>query len=162
MAFRDLDEFLVVRPIVLPIRGKDYAFPGEVSARSWLMLQRMNEQTNAVLRGELGPETEAASDNDEAGLRAEMFGDTAAEMVADGLTSAHMDAVYYTLLAHHLSGPATAQVVWEAQGEAGAPNRQDRRHPPAAKPSRPRGSRATSNDPKKPAPVGEPSSSTGT
>lgn len=135
MAFRDLDEFLVVEPIVLPIRGKAYAFPGSVSARTWLRLQRINEKMTAVRAGQdVDPDDEVASDVDEQDMMAEMMGDVQDEMIDDGLTSAHIKAVFYTLIAFHLSGQAAAEAVWEAQGAGelegkASPNRAERRHP---------------------------------
>jgi len=51
-AFRDLDEFLVVEPIELPIKGKVYSFPGEISARAWLLLQTVAERMQAAQRAE--------------------------------------------------------------------------------------------------------------
>jgi hypothetical protein len=167
MSFRDLDEFLVVEPLVLPIRGKEYSFPGSVSARVWLQLQSMSEQMqlqqDAARRGEdYAPDNELVNDTDEAAMRAEMFGDAEQEMVDDGLSSAHIKAVFFTLIAFHLSGREAAEVVWDAQGGSAAPNRAQRRsqskkQPPAASrasSSAPRSSRATSS-------AGTPSSSTG-
>ena len=160
MAFRDLQEFLSVKPVLLPIRGKTYAFPGDISAAAWLRLQTVGDR----LRGD-DSDAEAVSDADEANLRAEMFGDAAAEMVADGCTGAEMQAVFVTLISYHLAGRSleAAELVWSAQGEASAPNRTARRSKTAAKPARLRGSRAGSNDrpSETPAPAGRKSSSAG-
>jgi len=141
MAFRDLDEFLVVEPIVLPIRGRKYAFPGSVSARVWLQLQSMSELMQAAARAaaageDYEPDEEALSDVDEAAMMSEMLGGVQDEMVADGLTSAHIRAAFYTLIAWHLSGEDAAEAVWNAQGNGGkatALNRAARRKksPPA-------------------------------
>jgi hypothetical protein len=150
MAFRDLDDFLVVKPVVLPIRGKDYAFPGEISARSWLLLQSVAEklQQAQASGGEFDPDEQTVSDADEADLREELLGGVDEEMVADGLTSAHIKAVFYALIAYHLSGLEAAEAVWNAQGEAPAPSREARRKSMPAKSTRSRGSRAGSNGPK--------------
>ena len=167
MAFRDLDEFLVVKPIVLPIRGRDYAFPGSVSARVWLQLQSLLEQMQGAARAQAAgedydPDEEALSDVDEAAMMHEMLGGVQDEMVADGLTSAHIRAAFYTLIAWHLSGQEAAEAVWNAQGDVGkvaAPNRAARRKSPTAP------SRASSSAAKKTAATlsaGEPSSDTGT
>ena len=156
MAFRDLDEFLIVPPLVLPIHGKQYSFPGEISARSWLRLQ--------MLYASPDPEQEAFSDEEEASLRAEMFGEAEAEMVADGCTTSQLRVAFYTLLAYHMSGMDAAESVWAARGEAPAPNRATRRSRPPAKSTRSRGSRVGSTGRKKrpaAAPVGETSSSSG-
>lgn len=167
MAFRDLDEFLVVEPVVLPIRGRDYAFPGSVSARVWLQLQSMSEQMQAASRAaaageEFDPDNEVLSDIDEAAMMSEMLGGVQDEMVAAGLSSAHIRAAFYTLIAWHLSGEEAAEAVWNAQGNGGkaaAPNRAARR-----KKSPPASSRASSNAVPKSAaqlPPGEASSETG-
>jgi len=168
MAFRDLDEFLIVEPLVLPIRGKEYAFPGEVSARLWLQLQRLNEQyldaKRAAAEGrDFEPDRELVSDGDQAAMMDELLGDAQAEMIADGLSGAHIKAAFYTCLAFHLMGRETAERVWNAQGEAPAPNRATRRKATAKSP-RSRGSRAGTTSAKKkvPAPPGPTSSGTGT
>lgn len=146
MAFRDLDEFLEVEPLVLPIRGKEYKFPGEISARAWLLVQRLGERYERARRDkeagrEPDPDEEVLSDGDESMLRAEMFGDVEEEMTADGLTSAHMKRVFLTLIAFHLSGVEAAEAVWNNVGEAPAPNRATRRKA-QAKSTPSRGSRA--------------------
>jgi len=114
-AFRDLDEFLVVEPIELPIKGKVYSFPGEISARAWLLLQPVDLDEEVV------------DDEYEVKLRQEILGGVEQEMVEDGLSSAHIKAVFYTLIAWHLSGQETALEVWNKQGKAPAPNRAARR-----------------------------------
>ena len=153
MGFRDLDEFLVAEPIVLPIRGKKYSFPGpgDVSADLWLRLQKLSNQMQqaqaAVLRGEVyDPDEEVMSDADQEAMMNEMFGGVEQDMIDDGLSSAHIKAVFYTLIAWHLSGEEAAQAVWDAQGEAPAPNRETRRA--SAKSTRPRGSRDGLTGPK--------------
>ena len=157
MAFRDLDEVLgLAPPVVLPIGGREYAFPGDISARAWLVLTRLAES----LRGGADDDVVVASDEEEAALRAELFGEGEAAMVADGCTAAEMKAVFYTLVAWHLGGKEAAEAVWESGGDEGkvpAPNRAQKR-------SRPRGSRAGSTSPRVAAAKrspGRPSSSTG-
>ena len=142
MTFRDLDEFLVVEPLILPIGGKDYSFPGEVSARSWLLLQKVSRQ----LRYDVSDEEVAITDVEETALKSEMFGEAEQEMARDGCTSAQMQAVFQTLLAYHLSDRDrdTAEAVWNSQGEAPGPNRKTRRAKSPAKSTRPRASRAGS------------------
>lgn len=160
MAFRDLDEFLTVKPLVLPIRGKEYAFPGDLSGESWLRLQVVGDRMRGGADGFV-----AVSDTDEVALRAEMFGGVDAEMIADGCTSAQMQAVFVTLVTYHLSGRnlAAAEAAWDAQGEAPAPNREARRSKAPAKSNPARGSRAGSTHPrpKVAAPPGTPSSNAG-
>lgn len=169
MAFRDLTEFMTVEPFPLPIGGKTYQFPGEISAKSWLQLQRLTEQiTKAQLAQAAGvevePDTEVLSDTEEADLMQEMFGGVDEEMVADGCTSSQIKAVFYTLMAYHIKDVDAAEAVWNAQGESSAPNRAARRHPMSPS-TRLRGSPATSNTPKKKpaskAPAGPKSSSNG-
>jgi len=152
MAFRDLDDFLVVEPVKLPIRGKVYEFPGEISARTWLLLQSVAEKAQqAQLSGdEKAMEEVAIPDDVEANLKRELLGDAEAEMVADGLTSTHMKAVMVTLMAYHLEGREAAELVWDAQGKAPSPNRAGRRHP--TKPARSRASHAGSTAPTTAAP----------
>ena len=139
MPFRDLDEFLVVQPFVLPVRGKDYEFPGEVSARVWLKLQALSDQLKRAQAAELHgedyePDSEVLSDTDEAEMRREMFGGVEEEMANDGCSSGQMKAVFYTLIAYHLSGREAAEAVWNSQGNLAAPNRETRRK--AASPRR--------------------------
>ena len=159
MPFKDLDEFLVVKPNVLPIRGKDYSFPGEISARSWLRLQRLSERIQQARQGDFDPDEEVVSDIDQAELMAEIFGGVDEQLAADDCTSAQIKLVFYTLMAWHISGREAAETVWEARGETVAPNRAARRHPAKSTPSR--GSRAGSTAPKAAVPPGSASSDTG-
>jgi hypothetical protein len=145
VAFRDLDELLDVPPLVLPIRGKEYSFPGEISARSWLRLQRLSEQMN----GGADADDLALGDEEEAALEAEMFGGLKDELIADGLTGSHIRIVFYTLIAFHLSGRTVAETVWNNAGEPPAPNREARRSKTPATSTRSRGSRAGSKSPSK-------------
>ena len=170
MAFRDLDEFLVVEPLVLPIRGKQYALPGEVSAKLWLQLQRFNEQIQHAQRAaetgeEYDPDEVALNDEDQATMMREMLGDVEAEMVADGCTSTEIRVVFFTCIAFHLSGREAAEAVWDAQGEAPSPERATRRSKAPTKATRSRGtSRAKSNEAPKTevtSQAGETSSGTG-
>jgi hypothetical protein len=166
MAFRDLDEFLVVEPFVLPIRGRQYAFPGAggISARTWLQMQSLSDQVMKAQRAQADGDgdaldAEALSDIDQAAIRKEIFGGLEDELAEAGLTGAHMDAIFGTLMAFHLSGREAAEAVWNAQGKAPAPNRAARR-----KKSSPGGSRASSSAALKSvatSPPGEPSSETG-
>lgn len=164
MGFRDLSEFMTVEPFPLPINGKVYKFPGEISAKSWLQLQRLTEQITqaqvAIASGEeLDPDIEVLSDADESALMAEMFGGVDDEMVADGCTSSQIKAVFFTLMAYHIKDIDAAEAVWNAQGESSAPSRTDQK----TRSVRPRGSRdtlKTQNSPEK-VPVGQKSSSDG-
>lgn len=166
MAFRDLTEFLKTEPFMLPIGGKLYEFPGEISAKSWLQLQRLTEQiTKAQAAAALGmdydPDDEVLSDTDESVLMDEMFGTGKDEMIANGCTSSQIRAVFFTLMAYHTTGIEAAEAMWNAQGEAVAPSRSERRA--SAKSAPARGYRAASTPrPRKKASPGPKSSSSGT
>lgn len=159
MAFRDLAEFLTVSPLVLPIGGKDYAFPGDVSGESWLLLERIGQK----MRFGGDPDEVAMTSEQESALKAEMYGTTRDEMIADDCSGAQLDAVFQTLLSYHLSDRnlEVAEAVWNAQGEAPAPNRTARRHPlkksalGTAKSPRSRGSHVGTTSAKK-TPASEP------
>lgn len=149
MAFRDLDEFLAPEPLVLPIRGKDYVFPAEISGATWLRVQSLGTQVQQAMRArdageEFDPDMTAISDMDQDELLAELCGVTLQKMLDDGLTSTHLKAVLATLIAFHMSDRESAEAVWNASGEAGAPNRETRRAKTPAKSTRSRGSRAGS------------------
>jgi len=132
MPFRDLTEFLTVEPFTLPIAGKKYDFPGEISAKSWLQLQRLTEQiakaqAAAALGVDYDPDEQVLSDTDESALMTEMMGDGQALMIENGCTSSQIRAVFFTLMAYHTTGIEAAEAMWNAQGEAPAPNRETRR-----------------------------------
>lgn len=146
MSFRDLDEFLSVEPLELPIRGKTYSFPGEVSGRAWILLKKIQHEYSRAERAkalgkEYEPDLEVLSDQEEATLRDELFRGRDEEMAADGLTSAHLERTFMTLIAFYVAGREAAEAVWSGQGEAPAPNREARRK---AKSTPSRGSRAGS------------------
>lgn len=132
--FRDLDLILVDKPIRLPIRGKTYEFPGNISARTGLLLERLGAEAQKakldVDSGKADPAALAAevfSDTEELDLRREVMGDTEAEMARDGLTTGHVRHVFQTLLVWHMTGEEAAAKAWESLGEAPAPNRAARR-----------------------------------
>jgi len=160
MAFRDLDEFLAPEPLVLPIRGKDYVFPAEISGATWLRVQSLGAQVQQAVRArdageEFDPDVTAISDMDQDELLAELCGDTLKEMLDDGLTSTHLKAVLATLMAFHMSDRESAEAVWNASGEAPAPNRETRRKG-TAKSARSRGSSAGPTGPRERAGTGAP------
>jgi hypothetical protein len=163
MAFRDLDEFLVAEPVVLPIRGKEYAFPGEVSARTWLRLQRLGEHMNrAQTDPDYTPDAEVFSDLEQDELLREMCGETLDEMLEDEVPASVVKLVFMALLTFHIYDRDAAEAIWNGRGEAVAPNREARRHPaPATKSTPSRGSRATSNSRNKTGQAGRTSSATG-
>lgn len=149
MAFRDLAEFQLVRPLVLPIRGKVYEFPGDISARGLIKLQKLNYQIEQI---RAGVEVEdPISDDEMTAIEAELYGDLKDEMVADGILSSQLKAVFWTLMNYHLAGIEAAEEFWNAQGEAVAPSRAERRRktPTKSRPSRgsPAGSRTPSPKP---------------
>jgi hypothetical protein len=160
MAFRDLDEFLhEPEPIVLPIHGKDYSFPAVISGELWVKVQKVGGRLTVG-----DPTAVAVSDAEEDELLQELCGDTLQEMYDDHITSVELQIVLTTLIAYHLSNDRdVAEAIWNAQGEAPAPNRAERRRktPPTSTPSR--GSRGGSTPPKrkKPASAGRKSLNTG-
>jgi hypothetical protein len=134
VSFRDLDEFLLDRPIELPIRGKTYQFPGSIPARSGLLLQRIaaaaEKAQTEIVEGRISTldlAAEVLSNEEETDLRGEIMGATELEMAKDGLSTAHTTHVFRTLITWHMAGPEAAEVAWERQGEAQAPNRATRR-----------------------------------
>jgi len=153
MAFRDFGDCPAVKPIVLPIRGKKYSFPGpgDISGRTWLRLQEIGGLTmqaaKAKASGEdFGLDAEVLSDLDQDALMAELCGETLQTMIDDGVTGAEIQNVLKTLMASHMFSEAMAELVWNRQGEAMAPKRKARRgKAPAPSPSR--GSHATSPAP---------------
>ena len=165
MAFRDLSEFLKIEPFVLPIRGKNYAFPGDVSALSFLRMQKLAQSMRDLVAGKhLDLEEVLLTTSEEEAVKDEMFGGLEAEMIADGLTSTEIRVVFFTLISYHLSGrnKEEAEKVWNRQGELPAPSRAKRRSDKLPTSARSRGSRAGSKGPvRRPASAGESSSSTG-
>lgn len=145
--FKDLDEFLKPKPIVLPVHGKPYEFPNPISAKAVLRLQALREQLEVASASgdDYDPEAEALNDEEEASLKAEILGGVEQQMIDDGCTVEQIRVVWYTLVAYHLYGEGIAKMVWSQQGEVpAAPNRAARRH--TDKPRQ--GSRATSRAPR--------------
>lgn len=129
--FGDLTEFLVVEPKILPINGRRYEFPGDVSARAYLVIQHTMEQgVRAKRAADAGqpydPTQIVLDDDEELDLQEELFGDARSEMIADGLTASQLQRVMATLMLWHAYGRDAAVAVWR-QGEAPAPNRAARR-----------------------------------
>ena len=129
MAFKDLDEVLSpVEPLVLPRRGKDYSFPGEISADTWLKVQRLGARAvRAAKDPNYKPSDEAVSDVDQDTLLSELCGPALDEMTADGFTNLELSAVLGTLIAFHFSGREQAEAIWNNSGNPPAPNRATRR-----------------------------------
>ena len=140
MAFKDLEDFLDEPPFVLPIRGKRYAFPGDISAESWLRLHRL---TMRAMNGDGDLSDVVIDDAEEATLMDELMGAAKVELFADSVSGATLKLVWMTLIAYHTQGRAVAEIIWNARGEAPALSRTVRRK--AAAQSRPsQGSRASS------------------
>lgn len=139
MSFKDLDEFGEA-PIVLPIRGRDFTFPGSVSARIGLILQRTRAIATQLAKGEIDPDTEAISDAESDAVNAALLGE-AAEDLLDYATTAEYNAVLRCLFNAQVYGREFAERIWNQLGEAPAPSPK-----PAAKksPGRARGSRGGS------------------
>lgn len=165
MAFRDLAEFLSVEPLVLPVGGKDYAFPADLSAKTVLRMQRLYDQQRRLRLGEgLDEGEEPVSEAEQAEIDAEMWGSSQDEMIADGVTAAQIAVVGQTVYLYHIHGREAAERFWNAQGKPPAPNRKARRAK-AQTSTRSRGSRGGSNSRRSPKPktasAGETSSNTG-
>jgi hypothetical protein len=133
-AFRDLDEFLVTRPIRLPIGGVQYEFPGSLPGKHGLLLQRMQAAAvRAVADGRAQEDvsdlaTAILSDDEGEDLRTTVMGTGEQAMVDAGVTSDKIEHTFHTLLAWHMAGEAAALLIWESvPGEAPAPNRAARR-----------------------------------
>jgi len=152
--FKDLNNFLVVKPIVLPIDGKSYTFPGQIPARLWLQLQELQAIGSAVAAGvEYDPDKEVLSDMDQSNMMLELMGDSYKAMLDDGVTSTQLQVVFRTLFAWHTNSPEYARMIWEEVGETPAPNRATRRSRPKKKAGQTgkspvRGSRGGSKGPK--------------
>src|SRR5664279_2034800 len=131
MAFRDLDEFLTAEPLVLPVKGKDYEFPGEISAKSWLLVQRLGAVADAARKAgeDFDPNEEVLNDVDQTSLMSEIFGGVDEELSADGVGSAAMNHIFFTLMIFHLQDRDAAEVYWNSAGETPGPNRAERRAP---------------------------------
>lgn len=141
MAFKDLEDFLDESPFVLPIRGKRYAFPGDITAESWLRLHRLTVQ---AMNGDGDLADVVIDDAEEAALMDELMGVAKAELLADGCSGATFKLVWMTLIAYHTQGRAVAEIVWNARGEAPALSRTVRRTTAPKSSTRSRGSRGGS------------------
>jgi hypothetical protein len=80
MAFKNYDEFPAPKPVRIPIGDKTYSFPGTVSARAWLLVEKMASYLDRVklaeARGEdYDPGEEALDDLEYADLHAEARAD---------------------------------------------------------------------------------------
>lgn len=142
MTFKDLDEFNEA-PIVLTIRGRAFTFPGSVSARIGLVLQRVRQIAIKAAQGDLDPDTEVISDADQERVNAALLGDAAGELL-DYATSREYDVVLRALFNTHVYGREFSERIWNQLGEAPAPSPKE----PAAKksPGRARGSRGGSTN----------------
>lgn len=152
MGFDDLSTFLHgAEPIVLPVRGEEYSFPGrgDLPIAIQLRLQEVAQRWDEIAASDAPDDMEVLSESEETELRDAMFGGEYERMVAHGFTMRELRIVFITLMTYHLYGKEAAQKVWGAEGETPAPSRQERR-----KSGRTRGSRSGSTSPKKPARAG--------
>lgn len=145
--FKDLDDFFKVQPIVLPIRGKKYKFPGSVSGRTGLLLHRMSQMAEQVKAGKESKDLgeQILDDSEELDLRAEVMGDTEQEMIDDGLPAVFIGHVFHTLIVHHSFGAEVAKAVWEDVPNGPKAKPQDR------KPKSQRGTSGKGSTTKRPA-----------
>lgn len=159
MQFKDYSQIKPPAPVRIPINGKTYEFPGTISSKAWVLLQRLSEQMQRVAfaRATGQPvdlEAIVLDDVEYADVKAEVFGSTEAELIKDGVSSDVLKRLFQTLTAYHLSGAQAAKAVWEfepvddeddgegdAQGEPSAP---ERRRSPATQSTQTRGSQESS------------------
>ena len=131
MGFTDLQDVLGTTPAkVLPIMGRQVAFPGRVSARTGMLL--LSLQRDAVANGSVDASIEALglTDADAEEFEVEILGESRAVLDELGVIGEPRQLVIGTLVAWHLGGEQAAVEVWEAGvgGKAGAPsNRATRR-----------------------------------
>lgn len=128
--WRDLADVVGLdAPKVLPIMGKEVAFPGRISAWAGGTLLAI---TAAAEAGATDPdeitETVGITEADAVELEAEILGDDgAAALDAAGVIGTARRHVVNTLMAWHISGEEAAREAWEAGGKAPRPNRAARR-----------------------------------
>jgi hypothetical protein len=152
--FTDLHTPLKRDPLVLPINGKPYSFPADISARTWLRVQQIGGLVVSIA----APETEVASDSEEQGFLREFCGDTLEEMLEDGVTKEQFKLVLKTLMVFHMTDDReAAALVWNARGEVTAPNRAAHQNQAPSN----RGNSHASSTPPAPDTLGETSSTTG-
>lgn len=120
MSFKDLVAFSE-DPVTLSIRGREFTFPGSISARIGLLLQRVRLIAVRASKGELPPDTEAISDAEQEALTAALLGEAAGELL-DYATKREYDAVLHVLFNVHVYGREFAEQVWNDLGEASAPD----------------------------------------
>lgn len=125
MGFTDLQDVLGISPAkVLPIMGRQVAFPGRVSARTGMLL--LSIQRDAAAAGDVDATIESLglTDDDAEALEAEIFGDARAVLDELGVIGESRQLVMGTLVAWHLGGEQAAVQVWEAGpgGKAPAPS----------------------------------------
>ncbi len=150
MPFEDLVDVLGITPAkVLPIAGRQVAFPGRVSARTGMLLLAI--QRDAVARGGEQrdvDETVAAlglTDDDAEALEAELFGESRAVLDELGVIGEARQLVMGTLVAWHLGGQEAAEKTWAAGaggGKAQAPSNRATRRTTAGRSSKTAGKAA--------------------
>jgi hypothetical protein len=130
MGFDDLADVLGITPAkVLPIGGRQVAFPGRVSARTGMLL--LSLQRDALARdGDVEATIEALGLTDEDGeeLEREIFGEAAAVLDELGVIGEARQLVMGTLVAWHLGGVEAAEKTWAAGvgGKAQTPGTSNR------------------------------------
>lgn len=129
MAFKDFGDPRRAKPIVLPIRGRDYTFPGsgDIAASTWLKLQDFGELTaSAAVAKRDGKDVELdaelLTELDQRQLMRELCGDELQRMLDDGVSGNELRSVLKTLMAAHMFSEELAEMVWNQQGEAEGPD----------------------------------------
>lgn len=140
--FGDLDEFLAPETKKLPYKGIVYDFPADVSARAWLLLQKIRrEGIKAGMAERKGESYDAEAiimgDGDEVYLREQVMGEAMADLEEDNVPARVIERMFSVLMIWHLAGKEMALRMWKgdvSQGEALARgNREERRRQAQAK-----------------------------
>lgn len=135
MAFRDLTDVLgATRAKVLPIHGREVAFPGTISAwagQLLLAIRRATEESAAAGSSQVDTATLVmssglATEQDALQLERELLGDGAAVLDELGVIGDARVRVVGTLTVWHLSGQEAAELAWEGKAQD-PPNRATRR-----------------------------------
>ncbi|GAB2964502.1 DUF7426 family protein [Saccharothrix stipae] len=120
------------KPIVLPIRGREFRFSRSIPMRTGLALaeaQVVAKQVAAALAEGREPDDlgEAAyqSVTEDQAMR-DLIGDQWQPLLDAGCTAAEVRHVYLTLFTWHMAGEAAAELVWTEglpEGDVGPPAR---------------------------------------
>lgn len=109
-------------PLVLPIRGTEYAFSKSIPMRAGIMLVEAQAIVKSAAAEGREPDEQPFTAADEQQLRRDLIGDQWDRLLADGVHAAEVEHVYRTLVTWHLSGEDAARLVWtDGQGNDASP-----------------------------------------